>query len=208
MTVIIAIAVKPSKIEKPYFLMASDSKRVLMQENENGEWALIQTDEDFKKIHMIGDRVIGLAGKFDDFFINELITKLSDTKLEFKEFVKLAYNLTKNYIENSSFEFSRCNIIIGENRNLRPKLAQFLVVKGEISKSKINIAEPELDNAVPLNIGNVDGMDDLFEQFQTRVRNAVNLNSYVVKKAAKEYVENVAHRKPEVCNKEVQIIKI
>lgn len=209
MTVIIAIAVRPKEKELPYFLMASDSKRILMQEDEQGVLHTVKVEEDFKKIHMVGNRVLGIAGKIEEEFIVELIATLAETNIDFEAFARRAFELTKNHILNKSqFEFARCNVVIGENRNYQPKLAQFLIIKNDKNESTFNIASPEIGNAIPVRIGNVQGTDDLFERFCVRARNAVNLNSYVVKKAAKEYIEEVAERVPEFCNKNVVFKKI
>lgn len=209
MTAIIAIAVNPEKEEMPYFLIASDSKRVLKQEDEHGILQTIAEEEDFKKIHFVKDRVIAFAGKLEDWFIEELISKLNDCDLKFEDFSKQAFDYVKDYILNySPFDFARCNLVIGENRRFQPKIAQFLVAKEDIEKSFFNIGSPEKGNAIPVIIGNIQGMDDLFEKFNQRVRNAVNLNAYVVKKAAREYIEGVADRVPEYCNKNIVIKKI
>lgn len=208
MTAIIAIAVNPAEQEKPYFLIASDSKRVLKQEDENGTLQTVQIDEDFNKIHVIKNRVLGIAGKIEDHFIEELITTLRDSDLNFEEFSKLAYDVVDDYIKSRSpFEFARCNIVIGENDNYKPKICQFLIIKHSDS-SILNLETVEKGNALPVTLGNVEGMDDLFNNFRKRTMNAINFNSFVVKRAAKEYIIGVADRVPESCNKNIVFKKI
>lgn len=206
MTAIIAIAVNPEIVELPYFLIASDSKRVLKQEDEQGILQTVAEDEDFKKIHKVKDRLVAFAGKIEDRFIDELLIKLNGVDLDFDDFSRLAFDLVEDYIENySPFDIARCNVIIGENRNYQPKTAQFLITKDNNENSRLNVESPEKGNAIPVAIGNIQGMDDLYDRFLNRVRNAVNLNSLVVKKAAREYLKGVAKRMPEYCNENIKI---
>lgn len=209
MTAIVAIAVNPAEGENPYFLIASDSLRVLRQEDDQGHLRTVFVGNDFKKIFEVNKRVIGIAGKMDDGFIEILIDQLKERDLNFEDFCSFAFGIVKNYVKNqSSFDFTRCNIVIGESNGIKSSIAHFLISKENADEGKLQILSPEKGNAIPVNIGNTKGMDDIFEKFKTRVKNAVNLNSFVVKKAAREYVESVADRLPEYCDKNVVIKKI
>lgn len=209
MTAIIAVAVNPAAGEKPYFLIASESMRVTKEVDEHGQFQTVSVENDFKKIHKINKRVIGVSGITDDWFTEKFVSQLEESDLEFKSFCKLAFDLVKDYIKNNTLlDIARCNVVIGERNDFTSSIAHFLIIKGSEEESELYIASPGRDNALPINIGNVKGMEDLFNNFLGKVRNAVNLNSYVIKKAAKEYIEAVASRVPEDCNKNIAIIKL
>lgn len=210
MTAMIAIAANPAEGQKPYFLIASDSMKVSKQLDEQGQLSTVLVENDCQKIFKINENiVIGIAGKMDDWFIDELIDRLEKSELNFNDFCQFTLDKTENYIKNqTTFEFARCNIVIGHVNGISSSVAQFLISKENPQVVKLEIFSPQKGNAIPVNIGNTEGMSDLFDNFKMRVKNAVNINSLVVKKAAKEYVESVADRKPESCDKNVVIVKI
>lgn len=206
MTVIIGIGVFPSKTEKPYFLMASDSLRVRRIQNDDGTFEDFDRDENYQKFYKYENIIYGFAGKMDDFFMEELPRVLSDLKGDFKQKAQTLNKIVKKYMKNEcTLEIGRCNFVMGTIEKGVPVIAQSLIIKEYVDDSKLNIEKVPYGNAIPVFIGNVQGNEDLQEKFMKRVQNAINLNSYVVKKAAREYVVGIADRVPEYCNKNVKM---
>lgn len=206
MTVVISIGVFPSKVEKPYFLMASDSLRVRRIQKDDGVFEEFDRDENYQKFYKYDNILYGFAGKMDDFFMEELPGHLHNLEGNFREKADSLYKIIKEYIENEcTLDIGRCNFVMGTVEKGVPIVAQSLIIKEFVRKSKLNIEKVPFGNAIPVFIGNTEGHDDLQGNFLKRVQNAVNLNSYVVKKAAKEYIEGVAERVPEYCNKNIKV---
>lgn len=206
MTVVIGIGVFPPKDEKPYFLMASDSLRIRKIQNNDGVFEDLDKDDDYQKYYNFENTLYGFAGKMDNFFMEELPIILSNLQGSFEDKAKALFKKVQWYMKNEcTMDIGRCNFILGTVENGKPIVAQSLIIKEFINESKLYIEIVPFNNAIPIFIGNVDGHQDLQEKFRNRVLNAVNLNSYVIKKAAKQYVEDIADRVPDFCNKNVKI---
>lgn len=208
-SVLVAIAVKPKDGLKPYLLMGSDSKEVLIEAVPlvSGELDFkISTNENKEKIFRVNDILVGMTGKHDDTLMVSFIEHLRENDMEFEKLSYLSFDYIKKYVENENRYDALCAVTMGCCKNSKPILTRFTVDKTKLTDANIRIIEPPDNNCIPSYSGKSVGLDDLREKFEKGVRDSININLVAVKKTATEYLKAAAARYPETCNQNIRIM--
>lgn len=211
MSVLVAILANPTHVQKPYFLMGSDSKKVnavpiFNNDNEIIDYEIVSIDEDVEKIFEINDKLIGMAGHYDLKLTECFIKFLQEHDREIDDLAELAFIYLKDKIHNDNLlPNSRCVVIIGCCNNSKPKLAYLVVDKINSRSEGKQVVEPKEGECYPFFSGNSSISKDLQEKFIEGVKCCIHYNLPSVKKTAIEYLKAAATRYPETCNQNIKI---
>lgn len=206
MTVLIALAVRPTADLSPYLLMGADSLKI----NVSIDFKELTRDEDATKIHKINNKLVSMAGRIDTNFMEHFLDFVRENDTEISDLSQKCLDYIKEFVSSDeAHEDTRFAVYIGSCENRTPKLAYLEVKKIDLPNYKLQVMEPpEVDSFAPGYAGSFKFPedDDLTTDFEQRViNNCFNRNLTCVKKAARDFLINAASRYPETCNQNIKI---
>jgi anaerobic ribonucleoside-triphosphate reductase len=205
LTVLIALAVRPTADLSPYLLMGADSLKI----NVSTDFKELNRDEDATKIHKINNKLVSMAGRIDTNFMEHFLDFVRENDTEVTDLSHKCLEYIKEFVSSDeAHEDTRFAVYIGSCENRTPKLAYIEVKKFDLPNYQLQVMEaPEVDSFAPGYAGSFKFPedDDLTTAFEQRViNNCFNRNLTCVKKAAKDFLISAASRYPETCNQNIK----
>lgn len=205
MTVLIALAVRPTADLSPYLLMGADSLKI----NVSTDFKEITRDEDATKIHKINEKLVSMAGRIDTHFMEHFLNFVRENDTEVTDLSHKCLEYIKEFVSSDeAHEDTRFAVYIGSCENRTPKLAYIEVKKFDLPNYQLQVMEPpEVDSFAPGYAGSFKFPEDdeLTTAFEQRVmNNCFNRNLTCVKRAARDFLISAASKYPETCNQNIK----
>lgn len=209
MTVLLAIAVKPFG-DRPYFLMGSDSLRLIKQPiySDDNEFLGYEEDciriENSQKIFRINDKLVGMTGRFNFHFTEVFLNKLQEQDCEIEQLAYIAANIIKEHLtaDEEILHNQRITVTMGSCNKGNPKIAYIEAETDHLPKVIVDVADAPLQNAVHRISGNTKNTKDLEVEFINQI-SKTNLRISTVRKYATKYLKMAAERNSETCNQNI-----
>lgn len=147
MTVLIALAVRPTADLSPYLLMGADSLKI----NVSTDFKELNRDEDATKIHKINNKLVSMAGRIDTNFMEHFLDFVRENDTEVTDLSHKCLEYIKEFVSSDeAHEDTRFAVYIGSCENRTPKLAYIEVKKFDLPNYQLQVMEPpEVDSFAP-----------------------------------------------------------
>ncbi|MBY0011508.1 hypothetical protein [Paenibacillus typhae] len=210
MSVIVAVVAKPNDGLRPYVLMGSDSLHIGKIISEDGR-SLVEysRDEDFKKVHRVNNKLIGMAGHFDSSITHSFLDYVERNDEEILVLSqKLLIFLEEAFIKKPIEIKQRCTVLVASCDHGDPIVTKLVVDEADMSSANVEVIRLEAHGFYPAFIG-ASGLEDLELKFVKRTLDSnANYNILAMKKAVNAYLLEAAARRSDICNQNIKIEKL
>jgi hypothetical protein len=217
MTILAALAVNPGNGEKPYVLIAADSKAVTTDVIFDKEKGMLiegkpETEEDAKKVFKpLPNLIIGISGTIPYTFEMVLVDFIKNnisTDSELDKASRIIYEWIVAVLKPEKYPKHSVEIIIGGYLNSVPALSFFGIGHGKTdTEIKYRIAQPGQIFPVLPTLG-----EDIDNKLRDKLRERIGLNPLsnitAVRRALTQFVVEAAAERPETCNDVVTVERL
>jgi hypothetical protein len=205
MSLFVAVAFKTSDEQQPYLLVGAESKMISLYFDRDGN-LVEKTNEDSDKILEIEDKLVGIAGKYNEDILQLFIDFIRKNNCEIKKLSKMAFKYLQGLINtNKFFNEQRCSVIIGCCNNHNPQIAHIIVDCDRPETNICNVREPEPGTFIIEFCGCGENSEDLQGKFVKNLMQCWNGNLPSVRKTVVEYLKNAALLYPKFCNQNIRV---
>lgn len=207
LTILIAMAARPSNGEKPYVLFGSDSLEVKYRLKEDGTKEAVDRNESQQKIFRKHDKLFAFTGLFDLSVVLDLPDYL-ENRITKETDIKAAAEIVLGFIKGQKLLIYNISVIIGQiDSNEKPSLVGFdMDGEGQVGEP----IEPVVLEGISEYWVIVAGEEppvNLNEKLKSEIDRS-NLSISSLEKSVEQFLRQVASEYPETCNQNIRIEKL